>query len=344
MTSTALDEGRRPTFLVRGIILATWIAAMLASGLLSPSAVAGGLSFVVLACAAFALTGFTPAEARAALRHAVGSADPGGCPGSSALFWESAARTAWVSGALGSILFFAIALWDSERETHVVAIEMALSFVPALYGLALAALFLMPALRARRTDPPAPGRGSSGAVAPPGSGPARGVPWDRWLGSLLFLILLAWTVGRSSLGIAHSRFTPWGILMHGPALLVVVGAALVLRLVAGNDLGRRIGAAIHAIAGGFGSLVGMTLALLGFVDGDLSRLTSGMSFCLTACFLALLGILVLAAPAEDRRASMGEAGYPSVPSRVACLVFPLAALAFTALTLFLAITPMIKKM
>lgn len=294
----------------RASVVAPWAIAFAAFAFLAPSAQVGGLLFVLLGIAAVTLTAFGGGEWGRAAR-------------TSAHFWESTARNAWMVGVLAALLFFVRALGDSSREMAQVARDLALAFLPALYGLALAGVAAVPALRLR-------GDADQSGAGEAGNGP------DRWLGAALFVLLVAWTVGRSPLGDAW-RFAPWGMLLHWPAVLVVIGGALLLIVMAGPVLRDRIGVVALALSGAIASLAGLVLVLLGFADQSIARVASGLSFALTSCFVALAGMLIVANPVEDRR--VGDDGEPFAMNRAAWLLLPAATLVLLVIVLILAMTP-----
>lgn len=314
MTSHANGTGVSAALARAGVVV-PWAIGLAAFGYLSPSAPLAGLLFVVLGIAATTLTAFQAREL-------------GRAPRSSAVFWESTARNAWLIGVLAAELYFVRALSDSNRGIAQIARGMALSFLPALFGLALAGLALVPALRMR---------GAGAESRPNGTGAGL----DRWFGIALFVVLVAWTVMRSPEGDAW-RFAPWATLLHWPAVLVVIGGALLVAAIAGEGLRRRIGVAALALAGALASLAGLVLLLLGFADQSLARIVSGLSFILTSCFVALAGMLTVANPIEDRR--LREGGDPFPITRTAWLLLPVATLILLVIALVLAMTPMQQKL
>ncbi len=314
MTSKAIGSGASAA-LARASVVVPWAIVLAASAFFPASAPVGGLLFVVLGLAAVTLTAFGAHEWGRAAR-------------TSPVLWESTARNAWTIGVLAALLFFARALGDSSRGLAEVARSLALAFLPALYGLALAALCLVPALRLRDS-----GAGSH-------SDESRGGA-DRWLGAALFLALVAWTLMRSPLGDAW-RFTPWAMLLHWPAVLVVAGGALLVAAIAGPALRGRIGVVALALSAALASLTGLVLVLFGFADQSIARVVSGLDFILTSCFVAHVGMLIVANPIEDRRMRGGADPFPG--SRTAWLLFPVATLVFLVITLVLAMTPMQQKL
>lgn len=314
MTSIDLEPGASP-LLERVGLVALWAIGLAAFVFLKLSAPVGGAVFVLLGVVVLSLTAFTPAELRSASRTSVA-------------FWEGAARNAWLLGAVASLLFFARGLGDSSGGLAQVARDLALAFVPSAYGLALAGLCAVPALRLQQASAQSP------------RGTTAGGRVDAWLGTALFLVLVAVLMRPASGG--TSGFTSWALLLHWPAALVVAGGTLLVVAIAGTALRGRIGVAALSLAGALGSLAGLVQVLLGFADQAFPRIVAGLSFILTACFVALVGLLVVANPIEDRRSRHGGASLLAI-NRTAWLLLPLVTLLFLVVVLVLVMTPVTQK-
>jgi MotA/TolQ/ExbB proton channel family protein len=295
-----------------------WIAVLVGSAFLPPSGHVGGLLVTLLGGTALTLTAFTLDEARVALR-------------TSAVFWEATARNAWMAGVLGSVLNFVLALGTAGAPAEGVLRRLGLAFVPAIYGLALAGLCSVPAVRLRQR------------AATRGDGGGPGSRLDRALGPALFLALVVFTMWVHRRATAVPPLQPWNLIVHWPAVLVVLGAALGFRVLAGGEIARRLGSPVFAVAGTLGCLMGVVSVLLAIAEPDIGRLTGAVSFILTAAFVALLAMALVANPAEDRRVAAGEAPDYSWASRAAWLLFPLAALIFLFVAFLVVTTPFPMK-
>lgn len=313
MTSNAIESGPS-TALARAMVVVPWAIGLAVSAILPTSAPVGGILFVLLGIAAATLA-------------TSGAREWGRRARSSPAWWESAARTAWSVGALAALLFFARALGDSSRDIAHVARDLALAFLPALYGLALASAFLVLAMRLR----------VGGSGHPAGGTDQGGGNADYWLGAALFAALVTWTVLRQPQGDTW-RFAPWAVLMHWPAVLTVIGGALVVVALAGPALRGRIGVVALALSAALAALTGLVLVLSGFADRSFARVVSGLDFTLTSCFVAHVGMLLITNPIEDRRIR-GD-GKPLPGNRTAWLLLPAATLVFLVITLVLALIPM----
>lgn len=246
----------------------------------------------------------------------------GGAPGTGARL-RRLAFDAWAAGVLAAHLFLVGALGRPDRGLEATAREMALAFLPALLGLAVAAAAGTRALRQEGRDTASEEGGGAGPVAPGLASAAA------------FALLVAAGFAAATHAGGETRLAPVAILLHPPALLAFAGAVILLLRLAGR------GAATSALAPAIGlasllaGLAGMLQALSGFAARDLERVTAGLAFLLTGGFAGLLGLLLAAA------ASRGSArGGSAVTAGVARAVLPLAALLFLALAFVIVLTPM----
>ena len=106
-----------------------------------------GLLYLVVGSVAAALMGFTGREIATAFRLAAGRPGTDDDRRKSAYFWEAVARNAWMLGALGSALNFTVALGAASSSIGEIADRMIQSLVVILYGLVLAVVCLIPAMK-----------------------------------------------------------------------------------------------------------------------------------------------------------------------------------------------------
>ena len=231
---------------------------------------------------------------------------------------------AWAAGVLASHLFLVGALGRPGRGLEATAREMALAFVPALLGLAIAAAAGTRSLAHAGRDA-APGAGEQTVRAvPPVAGAAA-----------LAVVVVAGFVAATHGG-GEERLAPLALLLHLPALLAFAGAALLLLRLAGRGGARNALAPAIALAAFLAGLAGLLQAFLGFAARDLARVTSGLAFLLTGGFAGLLGLLLVA-----RRADGGEQrGGGAIADGIARALLPLAAVLFLAFSFLAALTPM----
>ena len=290
--------------------------------------------------------GFTKQEIVTAFRQAAGVTGPEDSLSKSAHFWEAAARNAWVLGALGSALNFTIALGSESGGIADIANRMIQSFVVTLYGLVLAVICLVPSMKLFVRAEDARFEGETRPVTEAAHPPhvtSRGTTVDRIIGYVLFAAVLILTILLLIGGQPQGGLHPMGkVLLHWPAVLVVIGGAIALALFMGVGAGARAWTLGFAMTGLIGLLAGVIQTLFGFVHKDIAEVSSALSFIISASSLSLLGLLAVAAPLEDREVMEGRKEKPSSLSRLFWAVFPLLTLIFLILTFIMVVTPMDK--
>lgn len=286
----------------RAAVFVLWIAAAAASAFVP--AVGSGLLLVLLS----ALTPLLPVAA------------PGRAPLRSRDLWHRVAGVAWVAGALASIVLLGRALGKSEG-IEAIATGMALAFIPGVSALALASLTVA---GAARLMPPADAAGPQAGL------PAR----DIWLRRSLLLALFAWFAWAPRPAAGEMLIQPSDWLLHGPALLVVAGAALAFALVAGRA-GKRLAPVVLAAAGTVAALAGLVQALLGMAHVRIAQVTAGIESVTSACFTTLVALALLTVEPRDDADTRPAA-------HVAYAVFPLVSLLLLAVTFLMVVTPMTK--
>jgi hypothetical protein len=301
-----------------------------------------GLLYLVFGSVAAALMGFTVPEIAAAFRQAAGRAGTDASRRRSAHFWEAAARNAWMLGALGSALNFTIALGSDSGGISGISGRMVQSLVVMLYGLVLAVVCLIPAMKLAEAGTPA-GPAAQGTQAAPARRPAGLVASGRVLGYVLFAATVAATILFLMGGQARGGPLPLNkVLLHGPAILVVFGGAVALALFAGRGVGARALTLGFAMTGVIALLMGLIQALFGFAHTNIKEISSAIAFIITAAAFALLGLVAVAAPLEDREIMDGRRDKAGPFSRLFWVVFPLLTFICLVLTFIMVVTPMTK--
>jgi hypothetical protein len=134
-----------------------------------------------------------------------------------------------------------------------------------------------------------------------------------------------------------------GLLMvFKPAVLVVLGGTIALILfMRGADSGPTVSTAFAAM-GLIGTLIGSIQMLFGMTEGiqGIGHVAGAFAFLVSSCLTALLGIVLVGAPLEDRAIRTGRIAALSGFSRVAWYVFPLLALIFLVPMLFQLFQPL----
>jgi len=132
------------------------------------------------------------------------------------------------------------------------------------------------------------------------------------------------------------------IMFHGPAALVVIGGSIALALFLGAGAGAKALTFGFGMTGFIALLIGLIQTMFGFVHGDIKEIAAAVAFILSASLYALLGLVLIAGPREDRELMDGRRERPGRLSRMFWRIFPLLTFLFLILTLILIITPMKK--
>ena len=244
---------------------------------------------------------------------------------------EAAARSAWTSGALGTLVFFESALLGPSEGLAAAAHKLAVSFVPSLCGCILAAGLLVSMLRA------APGHQHAHPLDT-----RPGVAWDAWLGRTLFVVLVAWPLLQARLSVEGPRLVDSLGMLHWPAVLVLVGTLAAMRLLGGEALRERAASAALAGAGTLTALFGLVQALLGIAHAEIAAVVAGIGFMITACFATLLALALFTYPPDDR--CIDGTHRAPLATRVAWVLFPLLTIGLMAVTFLMILTPMTRRL
>ncbi len=245
--------------------------------------------------------------------------------------WEAAARAAWTTGTLGTVVFFECGLLGPSEGLAATASRLAQSFVPPLFGGVLAGGFLALMVRAQPGDQALPSRDTDSGSA-----------WDLWLGRILFVVLLAWPFVQARLRAVGPRLADSVWLLHWPAVLVLIGTVAVISLLGGASLRERAASAALAGAGTLTSLLGLAQAMLGMARADIGAVSAGLSFVATSCLATLLALALITYPHDDR--SVLKARGTPLAARTAWVLFPLLTIGLMAITFIVILTPMTRRL
>lgn len=343
MTDTGKHHDRGRT-LLRWLFAAAFVFAVVASGLFAGLFDRAGLLYLAVGSVAAAFMGFTRQEIGAAFRCAAGRGGGAGELSRSAYFWQAAARNAWMLGALGSAVNFALVLGGESGGIADVSHRMIQSFVATLYGLLLAFVFLVPAMKiaglAEKAGAPAAAP-SSGAA---GTAVRRFLSVERVASYAVFAAVLALTALPRLRGAAPDvPLPPAKVLLHGPALLVVFGGTIALALFTGAGAGARAWTLGFATTGLIAMLAGLIQALFGFVHASVQEIAAAIAFIISASTFALLGLVAVASPLEDREVMEGRREGAGPLSRMFWVLLPLLTFIFLVLAFIMVVTPMKVK-
>jgi hypothetical protein len=255
---------------------------------------------------------------------------PGAAPATRRGRWLDAAHTAWLSSGLAGVLLFARALSSGSLSIGDMAQRMAVAVSALAWGVLLAGVL---ALRASRL-----GHGEVDAPA----APAR----DRALGyGLLAALLVTAAAPLGARGGGPAGVSPWGLLLHWPAVLLVAGGGGVVLALAGEGSRPRWVQAAAAMAGTLGGMVGVVTALVGMARQDIGDVTSGIRLLLTSSFVAGLAMVLAAGFDEPAIETDGATRtQDATAARIAVLVFPLVVAMFLVIAFVLVITPMTRRL
>jgi len=338
MRENTLDKTLGRAFL-KWLFAAAFVIAVLVSGLFSGLMNKAGLFYLVSGSVAAALMGFSGREIGAAFRSAAGRPGQATELGRAAHFWEAAARNAWILGVLGSALNVTIVLGGESSGIGDVTGRMIQAFIVSFYGLVLSVICLVPALKIMSQIegtgfPETPAAAKIQAAAS-----TRPLIYERVIGYVFFAAVLGLTVYFLLKGRPQSGVLPMAkIMLHGPAILVIVGGTIAFALfVNGGARGLTLG---FAMTGLIGLLMGFIQALFGFVHRSVQDIASAVAFIISSGLFALLGMLAVGAPLEDREVMEGRRKRPDSFSRMFWIVFPILVFIFLVLTFIMVITPM----
>ncbi|MBN1225091.1 MAG: hypothetical protein JXB23_17715 [Candidatus Aminicenantes bacterium] len=327
----------------RAAILAAIVIAVIFSGKFTGIMNINGLIFVLIGGAALALMSFSLSDIGRVMKGTWGRIPSSEIVRQSSLFWESSARNFWMVGVLASVILFVLSLVRGEGGIEEIAARMANSFIPTVYGLIMAVVCLVPALKLKEmslskneddiTAMKSDERGRKSTEA---------LKFENIAGYVVFIALIAWTIIKPALSGQDYIIKSWEWVTHWPAFLVVFGGTIAIALFVDGTMIGRTSTLGFTLTGLIGSLVGFVQVLVAFSAKSIQDVASAMTFILSSCFFALLGIMLVGAPLEDRSVKSAKTEKHSFPSRVAWYVFPLVTLIFLAVTFVLIITP-VKK-
>lgn len=329
---------------LRWVFAAAFVFAVIASGLFTGLFNRAGLLYLVFGSVAAAFMGFTRQEIGAAIRHAAGRGGGGGELARSAYFWQAAARNAWVLGALGSALNFALVLGGESSGIPDISHRMIQSFVVTLYGLVLAVILLVPAMKVAGLAEKAGAPGAAATAGPLGPTGFRLLSVERVASYVGFAAVLALTALPRLQGASPDvPIPPAKVLLHGPAILVVLGGGIALALFMGAGAGAKAWTLGFATMGLVALLAGLIQALFGFVHTSVQEIASAIAFIIAASTFALLGLVTVASPLEDREVMEGHRQGAGPLSRMFWVLLPLVTFLFLVLAFIMVVTPMKVK-
>jgi len=319
----------------RALLTALLLAGIILSGRFAHFWDAAGFAFVFGGGLALFFMGFSLSQIGAAARYASGRPLREGDVSILPYLWEALGRNFWIVGVLGSIANFVLTLARTSEGIQQVAFLLTASFRPAFYGMFLAVVCAVPALKSRED------------LIRLEENPLRSVsvskrrPWTfaNLAGYVLLIAILGWTIVLPAARGFLQEQRLLSFFFDPSALLVVAGGAVIMLIYLGRaSLGASLTSGL-AVIGLLGSLMGLMQTLFAFTKKSISDVASALAFVISSCFLALLGIILAGLPLADHEAR--AAGRPRGLSfnRLAWYLFPLLALLFLVLTFIAVVTP-----
>lgn len=341
--SSSINSGKILKIFGKILILSFIVIGVLISGKFTDFMDAPGLFFVLIGGAAMVLMGFSTSEIGAAFKHAAGSFGAREELRNSAYFWEAAARNFWMLGVLGTVISFIIGLCSSQGGIEGISFRMAESFLTIVYGMILGAICFVPSLKLTRECNNQPLPDSAEVFDKRREWALKNLRFENIIGYALFIAALGWTIIYPlSMRPAEGPLNPVEMFVHWPSLLVVGGGAVALVMFMGHAAVGQSFTLSFAFTGLIGSLMGFVQTLIGFSSRSISDVASAITFIISSCFLALMGMMLIGMPLEDHTVKTEKNQKELALSRIAWYIFPLVTLIFLALTFVFVITP-IKK-
>jgi hypothetical protein len=326
--SQMVDLKRIWKVLTRILIIIFFVTAVILSGSFFADLMKGpSLVFVLLGGVGMALMGFSAREIGAAFKYAAWGPDGKESLQDSAYFWEAAARNFLMLGVLGAFISFVTALGSSSGGLANIALKMSESFLPAVYGMILGVICFVPVLKLTGELSKHPLQEPSEALEKPGEKAFKILRLENIIGYALFIAVVGWTIISSlSQYDAHRPLNPLEVFIYWPSILVVLGGTIVLVMFIGDAAAGRSFTLSFALTGLIGSLMAFVQTLISFSSRGVKDVASAMTFIISSCFIALLGMMLVGIPLEDRTIKTGKNKKQLTLSRIAWYVFPLVAL------------------
>ncbi len=325
------------------LTLAILVIAVLLTGRFSDFIYGYGLIIVLVGGVAMALMSFSTSEIGAAFKHAAGVSGAGEDLQKSALFWESASRNFWMLGILGSLINFVIALSTSEGGIAGIASRAAATFICVVYGMIMGVICFVPGWKLREKLQKETLEGAPETHEKSRQRLTPALRLENIIGYILFLSITSWAIVVPSLSLQTSRFRPWDWIIYWPSILVVLGGTLALVLFVGNSASGRSFTLGFFVTGLIGSLMGFIQVLLGFASRNIDEIAAAVTFIISSCFIAWLGMMLVGAPLEDRMVKAGKINKHAPSSRLTWYIYPLVILIFLIMTFVVVVTPVVKK-
>jgi flagellar motor component MotA len=339
----SIDSKNIVSTIIRAAILCCLVVVVILTGKFSDLMNAKGFVLVFVGGIALALMSFSFKEIGFALKHTSGQSGRVEEQQKACYFWETGVRNFWMMGVLVSVISFVIALGNSKGGIFGIATRMSSSYLPTIYGMIFAVICSVPALKISGVLTDQKKEYRQNAAVDSYNDQISFLRFEAVIGYVLFIFVLGWAIFTPLLGQSfEGPLKPQGLFLHWPSLLVVLGGTIAIVLFVGNASTGRSFTLGFALTGFLATLMGLVQAMFGFSSRGIEEIAAAITFILSACFVALLGMMLLGNPLEDRVVKTGKGQKPLALSRAAWFVFPFMTLIILFLTFAMVVTPIQK--
>ncbi len=327
----------------RILVVCCLVFAVILSGKFTDLMSGPDFIFVLLGGVTLTLMSFSFKEIGLALKHTSGRPDSAEEQRKSGYFWETAVRNFWMMGVLGSVISFVIALGNSEGGIFGIATRMSASYLSAVYGMIFAVICTVPASKISGILNRQSKEERQNVLEESEDINIPFLKFETVIWYALFIFVLGWAIFTPLMGMAfEGPIKPQDLFLHWPSLLVVLGGTIAITFFVGNAAAGRFFTVGFALTGFLATLMGFVQAMFGFSSRGIQEIAAAITFILSSCFVALLGMMLVGNPLEDRSVKAGRGQKPLTLSRIAWFVFPLVVLILLFFTFILIVTPIQK--
>lgn len=302
----------KPLTIAAKVLLAI---AVIAAFIISGEKDYAGLIFVLLGGAGTVLMSFSFPEILEAIKHTAGEETDAIKLRRSAYFFESAARNFLIVGVFGTIVGYVLTLGYLD-DPRTLGPALAVAFMTTLHGAVIGIFLALPALSLNKRIKDLPGEQETETAPAP-----RPFRFETLIGYIMFLGVLTWGISPGKM----EMFLDW------PPTLLVIGGTIALVMLAGKLAPGRAVTICFALTGFLGSLAGLIRLMQNLADPK--GIGPAMAFTVLSCFMALLGMLLVGLPMEDRAVIGGNRFKELVISRIAWYGFPMLTLIVLTLSI-----------
>lgn len=276
------------------------------------------------------LMGFTFPQMGRAFKHAYAAPGTRQEMRRSAHFWEASGRNFFMLGVFWCMVSFIAFLNTPSKGLVSLADAISLGFLPVFYGVILAVICFIPSyLIHKRINRAAPG--PSGEEADGNRRQPMFLRFEHVTGYLVFIGIVLWKLD-----------SPLNPFIHWPSLTIVFGGGMALVMLFGDITTGRPFTLSFAFTGLVGLLMGFTQFLYSLMR-SIKGMADAITFAILSCFFAMLALLLIGMPMEDRWMTTEEDFKGLGFSRASWYGLPMIALLLFFFCILLVIIPVGKK-